>query len=255
MSLDEQVLCIRRWAFDRNVDHFFRGPEFLPADLGLTLAWSVGGLWPPLEIEFIERQRCEEDPRYLQIVPYIIVSRTVNQSDGSYRRQIFDYTRPNTGREVRLHNMHSIGVGGHINPIDSGEWEGTVTPSVMTYIVNCATREIEEELAYTGRCQINGLGWILDPSTDVGLVHVGAVLLAELEGEDNLFFSEDAMIDAGWVELPSLKKEDLTLYENWSKILLQSPHFDEELFVSSRPIGGELLVSSQARGPIAIQKR
>lgn len=246
MGMDEEVLCIKRWAFDRNVDHFFGGAEFLPEDLATLLTWHIGSHVGPAEISFVPRSECEKDPRWLQIVPYTVVARPDHSGDGILKWQILDYHRPNSGGESRLYGKASIGFGGHINPIDSGEWYLSSSPSVMTYVINCASRELEEELG-VDECSVQGLGWLMDPTTDVGLVHVGAVVLVVLPKDANIIPSKE-VLDPGWVSLDSLKSglpDEVASYENWSQVLIKSSLFDSKLLSEARMLGGVPNYSSE----------
>ena len=93
----------------------------------------------------------------------------------------------------------------------------------MTYVINCASRELEEELG-VDECSVQGLGWLMDPTTDVGLVHVGAVVLVVLPKDANIIPSKE-VLDPGWVSLDSLKSglpDEVASYENWSQVLLKA---------------------------------
>jgi len=57
------------------------------------------------------------------------------------------------GGEARLHNLYSIGVGGHINPVDAGD----------DILVRAMLREFNEELDYSGDFTWKVLGFSTDP--------------------------------------------------------------------------------------------
>ncbi len=245
MGMEEEVLCIKRWAFDRNVDHFFKGPEFLPADLSFLLAWNVSSGCGPSEICFVPRSKCENDPRWLQIIPYILVVMPDHSKGGHLDLKVLAYNRPSTGGEARLCGKASIGVGGHINPIDSGEWYLSTAPSVMSYVVNCASRELEEELGVE-ESSIHGLGWLMDPSTDVGLVHVGAVVVAFLPKGTELLAQKE-ILNPTWIPINELANHDtpglqpqynLGEYEAWSRTLINSGILTAETLDESRCLAG-----------------
>ncbi|HBR08365.1 MAG TPA: hypothetical protein DD735_05640, partial [Clostridiales bacterium] len=59
--------------------------------------------------EFIPRPDAEQDPGYKQIIPYVALVRG---------DEAFLLRRLKKGGEKRLHGMLSLGVGGHINPVD-----------------------------------------------------------------------------------------------------------------------------------------
>ena len=59
--------------------------------------------------EFRPRPEMEEDPSYRQIIPYVVLT---------LGEEVFLLRRLKKGGEKRLHGLLSIGVGGHINPVD-----------------------------------------------------------------------------------------------------------------------------------------
>ena len=89
------------------------------------------------EHEFIPRPDAENDPGYKQIIPYVVLRRG---------DKIFMTRRLKKGGEARLHGLMSIGVGGHINPVDDAAGctpsaLSTTTPTASAaYISACATR-------------------------------------------------------------------------------------------------------------------
>ena len=69
------------------------------------------------EHEFIPRPDAENDPDYKQIIPYVVLRRG---------DEIFMTRRLKKGGEARLHGLMSIGVGGHINPVDDVDRENVL---------------------------------------------------------------------------------------------------------------------------------
>ncbi|HPF13185.1 MAG: hypothetical protein H6830_00270 [Planctomycetes bacterium] len=122
---------------------------------------------------FVERARAEHTPEWKQIIPYTIVVR-----DG----QVLCLTRTKQGGESRLHDKLSIGVGGHINPMDLVEnpnGQGTRNP-----IARATQREVlEEELCIEGTHTLRSLGLLNDDSNPVGAVHVGWVQALIVQGD------------------------------------------------------------------------
>ena len=59
---------------------------------------------------FVEREYAERTPTLKQIIPYTLVTRG---------EEILLLQRTKGGGEARLHNKLSIGVGGHVNPVDA----------------------------------------------------------------------------------------------------------------------------------------
>lgn len=60
---------------------------------------------------YLRRPTAEEDPSHKQLIPYVVVR------DGE---RVFLMERTDAGGDARLHRKASIGVGGHLNPVDLG---------------------------------------------------------------------------------------------------------------------------------------
>jgi len=153
--------------------------------------------------DFMDRDKAEVDPKYKQVIPYVVVTKGDN---------VLVYKRTKKGGEGRLHDKRSVGIGGHMNPID-------------TCISSCITRELEEEFDFSDidyeKADIFQVGLIYDPSNEVGQVHFGVVYLFALnenDPSDGPTPREDSVTEATWVNIDNaLKIEEL---ENWSKLAL-----------------------------------
>lgn len=152
MSFDpmEQVLVVKaEWAnkFCREGFSSDIHPDFLT---GLTS-----------EAFFMPREDAERDPTFRQIIPYTLVC---------HNEKYLTVSRHKAQTESRLHNKLSIGIGGHINPID-GEPENLLDAGLR--------RELSEELMTNdppGLLDLQLLGLLRDDSNEVGMVHLGLVL-------------------------------------------------------------------------------
>ena len=60
---------------------------------------------------YVPRPRAETDRSLKQIIPYLVLR------DGD---RIFLMKRTSAGGDARLHDLYSVGVGGHLNPGDGG---------------------------------------------------------------------------------------------------------------------------------------
>ncbi len=109
---------------------------------------------------FEPRAAMEVDPRFKQVIPYLVL-----RDRGRY----FLMRRTRAGGDARLHDLFSIGVGGHLNPGDVDLRGGL-------------RREWAEELAADFVPRFRLLGLLNDDTTDVGRVHLGVVYLAEAAG-------------------------------------------------------------------------
>jgi len=162
---------------------------------------------------FRNRDKMEVDESYKQIIPYIVIRRG---------KKILSYMRSKTSGEGRLHNKWSIGVGGHINPIDKSKH------GIMMTLSNAINRELLEELEWGDAFihtinNITEYGVLYDPSNPVGLVHVGYVLVVDLPvGKEEVypFPREDTIADCKWFTAKQVAK--LKNLESWSEIVIKS---------------------------------
>jgi predicted NUDIX family phosphoesterase len=113
---------------------------------------------------FLPRSQVEKDPAYKQLIPYVIVS-----FDGKY----LSYVRGKRAGEARLLNLRSIGIGGHINPIDADN------SSLFAYLyenyLTAVEREVAEEVSVEANHSDSIVALLNDDSNEVGSVHLGVV--------------------------------------------------------------------------------
>jgi predicted NUDIX family phosphoesterase len=112
------------------------------------------------EGRFEPRAAMEHDPRFKQVIPYLVL-----RDDGRY----FLMRRTRAGVDERLHDRFSIGVGGHLNPGDGG-------------LLGGLRREWNEELIADFVPSFRLVALLNDDTTAVGAVHLGAVYLADADG-------------------------------------------------------------------------
>jgi predicted NUDIX family phosphoesterase len=109
---------------------------------------------------FEERHGMEDDPRFKQVIPYLVLR------DGP---RWFLMRRTRAGADARLHDRWSIGVGGHVNPGDAD-------------LLGGLRREWAEELTADFVPEFRVVGLLNDDETPVGAVHLGIVYVADAEG-------------------------------------------------------------------------
>lgn len=112
---------------------------------------------------FLDRPIAEDSPEWKQLIPYVVVR------DGE---EIFLMERTDAGGDARLHRKASIGVGGHLNPVDEGE---------DPLMVGLA-REWSEELEADWVPDYRLVGLLNDDSNPVGSVHLGVVFEVQADG-------------------------------------------------------------------------
>ncbi|MDT8300411.1 MAG: hypothetical protein RQ760_02940 [Sedimentisphaerales bacterium] len=110
------------------------------------------------------RPQAEKDPSYKQLIPYVIMS-----CDGKY----LTYVRGRRAGETRLVGNRSIGIGGHINPIDN---EIPLFDTDYRELYNNAVeREVAEEVTIEAGHKDSIVALLNDDTTEVGSVHLGVV--------------------------------------------------------------------------------
>ncbi len=110
--------------------------------------------------QFEPRAEVELDPGWKQVIPYLVVR------DGA---RYFLMQRTRAGADARLHDLWSIGVGGHVNPGDDG-------------LLGGLRREWIEEIAADFEPEPRLVGLLNDDTTEVGRVHLGVVFEADAAG-------------------------------------------------------------------------
>jgi predicted NUDIX family phosphoesterase len=161
----------------------------------------VERLLDPANHFFMDRAEAEEDPSFKQLIPYCVFR---------HGERILHYTRGKSGGESRLHAKISVGVGGHINPVDADS--GRTGPEVYHAAV---ARELEEELELSGGQSQRIIGLLNDDSNPVGRVHLGIVHLIDLES-DAVSSREDALANLGFSPLADLNDGQFERLETWS---------------------------------------
>ena len=154
---------------------------------------------------FIPRSQAEDEPKYKQLIPYIVVR---------YRDSVFSYVRGKKSSESRLVALRSIGVGGHIEPIDQ-----SLFSSDRDMYLEAARREVSEEIKLDSPFHEHIVALINDDSTDVGKVHLGIMHIWDL-AEPKVTKREGLITQSGFVSIESLKA-NLEELETWSRIALQ----------------------------------
>ena len=188
----EEILVVPRSLFDE-----------LGSFDGFNENWShyMDSLLDPKNNFFMDRAQAEDDPTHKQLIPYCVFH---------HEGKILHYTRGKSSGESRLHAQGSVGVGGHINPVDASE----DNLGQATYYA-AVEREIDEELNIIGDHNNRIVGLINDDSNDVGKVHLGIVHLFELEG-DQVTSNEDALANLAFQTQERLLGELFPQLETWS---------------------------------------
>jgi len=147
------------------------------------------------EGEYRPRGEAEKDPTWKQVIPYLLMR------DGE---RLFLMQRTRAGGDARLHDLYSLGIGGHLNPEDGGVLEGL-------------RREFHEEMVADWDPRPQLIGLLNDDDVLVGQVHIGVVFEADAAGR-GLAIRETDKLSGRFVE----PAEALPVYEQmetWSQLL------------------------------------
>lgn len=162
--------------------------------------------------EWMKRGLAEKNPEFKQPIAYCII---VNPE----LKKVFVYQRSTKAGESRLHNLFTIGIGGHIDTPDYNEDESKNENPIHKSMF----REINEEIQIPEQSEIEPivLGYINDDSNDVGKVHLGILYLIKTNAEE--VYPKDSEIAEGkFIHFNELKdifsKNEV---ETWSKIAFE----------------------------------
>ena len=163
---------------------------------------------------FVERRTAEQNSSWKQVIPYVVVKRADS---------ILLLERKKKQGEARLHGKLSIGVGGHINPVDHGSLHGAEhVASRGDVLLQGLKRELDEELAVSGALDLRAAGFLNDDSTDVGAVHYGLVAVADARAAE-VAIRETELMEGRFLpraELLGLHRADRARFETWSSLLI-----------------------------------
>lgn len=189
--MTERVLALPRAAIPGGCD--FHGVRAVDGEGLLELRASVAraGI-------YLDRFVAEMDPTHKQLIPYVVV-----RDD----ERVLLMHRTDAGGDPRLHGKASIGVGGHLDPVDEGD------DPLMAGL----RREWDEELAAGWEPEFTLVGLLNDDTNRVGAVHLGVVFSVEARGRpvdvrehDKLVggFTDATGVHAAWERL-----------ETWSQLV------------------------------------
>jgi predicted NUDIX family phosphoesterase len=145
--------------------------------------------------EFRPRSEVESDPSLKQVIPYLVLR------DGP---AYFLMRRTRAGGDARLHDLGTIGIGGHLNPDDRD-------------VAGGLHREWAEEIVADFVPAFVPVGLLNDDSNPVGSVHIGVVCVADAAGRSVAIRETDKL--AGAFAPPAEVRRVRDELETWSRLV------------------------------------
>lgn len=180
---------------------------------------------------FMPRAKAEQDATYKQLIPYVMMT----CDDG-----VLNYVRGRRAGETRLVGLRSLGIGGHINPVD--DMPLFASDFRDTYLA-AVEREVEEEVEVNTEHADDIVALINDDSNDVGRVHLGIVhhwRLAEARVE-----KREQMITELSFTHPDGLQNVRDSFETWSQLCID--HLPDLTGGTTRPLRTQRSGTSENR--------
>lgn len=193
MAKEEQILVIETKVYEELGT--FHGLQF-------DVQKYLDRIFQPGVTRYMPRKKAETDPSFKQLIPYVIMV-----CNGKY----LTYVRGNRAGEQRLVGNRSIGIGGHINPVDDMSLLG----AFETY-KTAVEREVEEEINIETDHNDNIVALLNDDSNEVGRVHLGVVHYWQLD-EPKVTKREQMITQMSFMTLEELQAVKGTM-ETWSQL-------------------------------------
>ncbi len=199
---EEQVLVFERRVLEQ--EGIFHGLKF---DVDRFLR----ELFAPGVLRFIPRSQAENDHAYKQLIPYVIMTH-----GGKY----LSYVRGRRAGERRLVGSRSIGIGGHINPIDDVPLLNTdYRTDYREIYLTAVEREVVEEVTVEANHTDRVVALLNDDSNEVGRVHLGIVHYWTLDSS-KIERREQMITRMSFMTIEQLQQVRDSL-ETWSSLCLE----------------------------------
>lgn len=198
MGQEEKVLVVERSVLDELGT--FHGLKF-DVERYLEKLFAAGAP------RFLLRGQAEKDPTHKQLIPYVLMT---------CGGKCLTYVRGKRAGETRLVGNRSIGIGGHINPVDDEvplfnvDYRAVYEAAVQREVAE----EVNIEAGHTDRI----VALLNDDTNEVGQVHLGVVHLWALDAP-NVTKREQMITQMEFMGLDELARVRDTM-ETWSQLCL-----------------------------------
>ncbi len=194
------MICFRKEIVSERLD---QSGVFYDEDLWHCVLGNLQG---------IARSAVEKDYNLKQLVVYALIRS---------RDLYLTYRRTEKTREERLRREYSIGIGGHVNIIDTSQLTLFDHDCREGFLLQAVWREINEEIkiksAVLNEPQL--ICFINDDSNDVGKVHFGTVWLLEISEPKVSVRGERGIGKIRFDDISHLQAEK-SRFETWSQLLI-----------------------------------
>jgi predicted NUDIX family phosphoesterase len=194
---EEQVLVVKRDVIEQV--GMFQGLTF-------EVDKYLETLFQPGQLRFMPRAEAEKDPSHKQLIPYVLME---------HEGKVLSYVRGKRSGETRLIAKRSVGIGGHINPIDEMPLFGNFREVYLNAVHREVAEEVIVETPYTERV----VALINDDATEVGSVHLGVVHHWTLK-EPKVSRREQMITQMDFLGLEELQAVKDSM-ETWSQLCLE----------------------------------
>jgi len=154
----------------------------------------------------MRRADAETDPGFKQLIPYVIMR---------CGDSVLSYVRGQRAGETRLVGQRSIGIGGHINPIDEAPlFGGDFRDTYLTAVKREVAEEVNVEAEFTDTI----VALLNDDTNEVGKVHLGVVHVWDLS-EPKVSRREQMITQLQFMQPDELRDARESM-ETWSQLCL-----------------------------------
>lgn len=176
---------------------------------------------------FVDRALAETTPAWKQWIPYCVLrcAPPGQPFGGGAHDGVFVVRRTKGQSEARLHGALSIGIGGHVEPVDGDP----AAAAGDAFFLASLGRELAEELdlRHIAMPAPRFLGLLNDDGTEVGAVHAGLVYAVDLPlpvatAADVLRIRERSKMRGGFTHLVEFQElwQNPVQFESWSQLLV-----------------------------------
>ena len=198
MARQEEVLVVKRMIVEQ--EGMFHGLNF-------QVDRYLRRLFAPGVLRFMPRSQAEADPEYKQLIPYVIMT---------HENKYLTYVRGKRAGETRLVGNRSIGIGGHINPVDD---EVPLFDADFREMYRVAVeREVAEEVSVEADHTDRIVALLNDDSNEVGQVHLGVVHYWTLDSS-KVEKKEQMITQMAFMSIDELQEVRDSM-ETWSQLCL-----------------------------------